>query len=216
MNGFSGFDIAIALIVLYSLYRGFKVGLIESLVGLVGWFATLYMGTHFARSMGGSFAGVVKDPVLQTALAFLVIVLLMLMIVWGFSIVLKSLINALALTPIEKLAGGVFGAARGVLIVLVIMSFIGSWASKESWWQESILARPLTPYAPLAMNVGKGLATTAWDELLPPKHDKSKSAGKTESQLAANTDSSRDPVDGHAASNTPVIRSSNSKSTATD
>jgi membrane protein required for colicin V production len=167
MNEFSTLDIIITVIVLFSLYRGFKVGLIQSLVGLVGWFATLYVGTHYARGMGYIFSGAVKDPVLQTALAFLVIVLLMLTIVWGASLILKSLINALALTPIEKLAGGIFGAARGVLIVLVVMSFIGSWASKESWWQESILAKALLPYAPLAMVVGRDLATTAWNELNP-------------------------------------------------
>ncbi len=212
MSGIAGLDIAIALIVLWSLYRGFKVGLIESLVGLVGWFATLYMGTHFARSMGGAFAGVVKDPVLQTALAFLVIVLLMLMIVWGFSMLLKSLINALALTPIEKLAGGVFGAARGVLIVLVIMSLIGSWASKEAWWQKSVLAQSLTPYAPLALMVGKDLATTAWDELLPPQHEKA----KQETKLEAKLDSNHRVTDGHDANGTPATRAIHSKSTTTE
>jgi len=167
MSEFSTLDIIITIIVLFSLYRGFKAGLVASLVGLVGWFATLYVGTHYARGMGYVFAGVVKDPVLQTALAFLVIVLLMLTIVWGASLILKSLINALALTPVEKLAGGIFGAVRGVLIVLVVMSLIGSWASKESWWQHSILAKSLLPYAPLAMAVGHDLATTAWSELSP-------------------------------------------------
>ncbi len=167
MNEFSALDIVIAVIVLFSLYRGFKAGLVASLVGLVGWFATLYVGTNYAREMGFFFAGVVKDPVLQTALAFLVIVLLMLTIVWGASLIVKSLINALALTPIEKLAGGIFGAVRGVLIVLVVMSFIGSWASKTESWQNSILAKALSPYAPLAMVVGRDLASTAWDELNP-------------------------------------------------
>jgi len=180
MNSFSGLDILIAVIVLWSLYRGFRVGLIESLVGLLGWFATLYVGTHFARSMAHMFSGVVADPVLQTALAFLVIVLLMLMILWGASLLLKSLISALALTPIEKLAGGVFGAARGVLIVLVIMSLIGSWASKETWWQKSVLAPSLLPYAPLALNEGRTLAATAWDELVSPKTD-AKQDSKAES-----------------------------------
>jgi membrane protein required for colicin V production len=167
MNEFSALDIIIAIIVLFSLYRGFKVGLVASLVGLVGWFATLYVGTHYAREMGYVFAGVVKDPVLQTALAFLVIVLLMLTIVWGASLILKSLINALALTPIEKLAGGIFGAVRGVLIVLVVMSFLGSWASKTQWWKNSILAKALLPYAPLAVVVGRNFASTAWQELNP-------------------------------------------------
>jgi len=167
MNEFSALDILIAVIVLFSLYRGFKAGLVASLVGLVGWFATLYVGTHYAREMGFYFAGVVKDPVLQTALAFLVIVLLMLTIVWGASLIVKSLIDALALTPIEKLAGGIFGAVRGILIVLVVMSFIGSWASKASWWQNSILAKSLLPYAPLAMVVSRDLASTAWNELNP-------------------------------------------------
>ena len=167
MNEFSALDIVIAVIVLFSLYRGFKVGLVRSLVGLTGWFATLYVGTHYAHEMGFFFAGVVKDPVLQTALAFLVIVLLMLTIVWGASLIVKSMIDALALTPIEKLAGGIFGAIRGVVIVLVVMSFIGSWASKTDSWQNSILAKALSPYAPLTMVVGRDLASTAWDELNP-------------------------------------------------
>lgn len=182
MNQFSALDIVIAIIVLFSLYRGFKAGLVASLVGLVGWFATLYVGTHYAREMGFFFAGVVKDPVLQTALAFLVIVLLMLTIVWGASLIVKSMIDALALTPIEKLAGGIFGAIRGVLIVLVVMSFIGSWASKTETWQKSILAKALSPYAPLAMAVGRDLASTAWDELNPnhlvQKHPKAESTAK--------------------------------------
>ncbi len=182
MNEFSGLDIVIAVIVLFSLYRGFKAGLVASLVGLAGWFATLYVGTHYAHQMGFFFSGVVKDPILQTALAFLVIVLLMLTIVWGASLIIKSLIDALALTPIEKLAGGIFGAVRGVLIVLVIMSFMGSWASKTTWWQNSILAKALLPYAPLAMVVGRDLASTAWDELNPnqlaQKHPKSTETAK--------------------------------------
>jgi membrane protein required for colicin V production len=167
MNEFSTLDITISVIVLFSLYRGFKAGLVASLVGLVGWFATLYVGTHYARGMGYVFASVVKDPVLQTAIAFLVIVLLMLMIVWGVSLILKSLINALALTPLEKLAGGVFGAVRGVLIVLVVMSFVSSWASTESWWNDSVLAKSLLTYAPLALAAGHQLATTAWSEINP-------------------------------------------------
>ncbi|MBC7751083.1 MAG: CvpA family protein [Candidatus Saccharibacteria bacterium] len=167
MNEFSGLDIVIAVIVLFSLYRGFKLGLVRSLVGLAGWFATLYVGTHYAREMGYLFSGIVKDPVLQTALAFLVIVLLMLTIVWGASLIVKSMIDALALTPIEKLAGGIFGSIRGVVIVLVVMSFIGSWASKTESWQHSILAKALSPYAPLTMVVGRDLASTAWDELNP-------------------------------------------------
>jgi membrane protein required for colicin V production len=167
MSELSTLDIIIAVFVLFNLYRGFKAGLIESLIGLVGWFATLYVGAHYASKMGFVFAGVVQDPILQTALAFLVIVLLMLMIVWGVSLVLKSLISALTLTPIEKLAGGIFGAIRGVVIVLVVMSLLGSWASQSSWWQNSVLAKSLMPYAPLAMAASKDLATTAWTELKP-------------------------------------------------
>ncbi len=167
MSEFSTLDIIITIFVLFNLYRGFKAGLVASLIGLVGWFATLYVGTHYASGMGYVFAGAVKDPVIQTALAFLVIVLLMLMIVWGVSLILKSLVNALALTPIEKLAGGVFGAMRGVLIVLVVMSLLGSWASKSSWWQRSVLAKSLMPYAPLAMVASQNLATSAWRELKP-------------------------------------------------
>jgi|GEM_PF-284014 len=187
INGFTLLDVGIALIVLWSLYKGFRAGLIESLVGMLGWIITLYVGTHFARSLGYLFANIVHDPILQTALAFLVIVLLMLSIMWGLSLVLKSLVDALALTPLEKLAGGVFGAARGVLVVLVIMSLIGSWASSTTWWQQSVLAPALLPYAPLALQMGKELASSAWQELTP-HHEASNGAGSEFADHASSSD----------------------------
>ena len=60
----SGLDIVIAVVVLIGLWRGFKVGLIKTAVGLAGWFIALIAATQLAGVIAPALSGVVQNPVL--------------------------------------------------------------------------------------------------------------------------------------------------------
>lgn len=118
----SGLDIVIAIVVLIGLWRGFQVGLIKTAVGLVGWFIALIAATRLAGVVSPQLSGIVQSPVLQMALAFLLVVIAILAIMHLVAFVFSGVLKTLRLGVVDKMAGGVLGAAKNVLMVLVILS----------------------------------------------------------------------------------------------
>lgn len=161
----SGLDLLILGILNFHAWRGFQKGLLGSVVSLAGWFVALYVGSKGAASLAPVFVGVTADPALQTVVAFAVLVLLVLVTLWGAVQILRSVLKAVSLGFVEQLAGAAFGMAKGLLVMLIIISVIGPWAQQSPTWQHSTLAPALMPYAPLAMQVSKQVAEQAWDQV---------------------------------------------------
>ena len=149
----SGLDIMIALVVLVGLWRGFQVGLIKTAVGLVGWFIALIAATRLAGSIAPQLSGIVENPVLQMALAFLVVVLVILAVMHTLAFVFSSALKTLNLGVVDKLAGGVLGAAKNILVVLVILSISAPLLVQLPQWETSVIAPELMPYAPMGLSL---------------------------------------------------------------
>lgn len=161
----NGLDLLMLGILSLSAWRGFHKGLLGAVVSLAGWFVALYVGSKGAEQIAANFAGITADPALQTVVAFVVLVLIVLVTLWGAVQILRSVLKAVALGLLEQLAGAVFGVAKGLLVMLIIISVIGPWAQQSPTWQQSVLAPALMPYAPLAMQVSKQIAEQAWDQV---------------------------------------------------
>lgn len=164
----SGLDLAIIAVVLFGLWRGFQHGLIKTSVSLCGWFVALVAGSRLATSVGTNFASVITNPVLQMALGFLTVVLavlvLMHLIVW----LLNSVLAKLRLTIVDRLAGGVLGAAKNTIVVLVLMSIMAPLLVQMPVWQSSVLASELMPFAPLAKAMVYEAFGVAWQHINQP------------------------------------------------
>ena len=161
----SGLDIVIVVVVLIGLWRGFQVGLIKTAVGLVGWFIALIAATRLAASVAPQLSGLVQNPVLQMAMAFLVIVIAILAIMHLVAFVFSGVLKTLRLGVVDKMAGGVLGAAKNVLMVLVILSISAPLLVQMPQWQTSVLAPELLPYAPMGKELVSGIFGLAWDQV---------------------------------------------------
>lgn len=161
----SGIDIVIAVVVLIGLWRGFQVGLIKTAVGLAGWFIALIAATRLASSIGPQLSGVVQNPVLQTALAFLVVIIFILAIMHLLAFVFSSALKTLRLGVVDKMAGGVLGAAKNVLVILVILSVSAPLLVQTSQWQSSVIAPELLPYAPMGKALASDVLGAAWGQI---------------------------------------------------
>jgi len=115
-------DIIIAVMVLAGLWRGFNVGFIRSSISLVGWFIALLAATRLADDVAPYLANYVSSPVLQMGAGFLVIVLMVLIVIQLLTVLVSGIVKGLKLGLIDQLAGGVLGAAKNVLVVLVMLS----------------------------------------------------------------------------------------------
>ncbi len=161
----SGIDIVIAIVVLIGLWRGFQVGLIKTAVGLVGWFIALIAATRLASSIGPQLSGVVENPVLQTALAFLIIVVAILAVMHTLAFVFSSALKTLNLGIIDKIGGSVLGAAKNILMVLVILSISAPLLVRLPLWESSVLAPELMPFAPLGKELAADMFGVAWSQI---------------------------------------------------
>ena len=161
----SGLDIVIAVVVLIGLWRGFKVGLIKTAVGLAGWFIALIAATQLAGVIAPALSGVVQNPVLQMAAAFLLVVIVILAIMHLVAFVFSGVLKTLRLGVLDKMAGGVLGAAKSVLVVLVMLSVSAPLLMQLPQWQTSVLAPELLPYAPMAKTLAADMLGIAWNQV---------------------------------------------------
>ncbi|WP_201616973.1 CvpA family protein [Psychrobacter urativorans] len=161
----SGLDIVIAVVVLMGLWRGFQVGLIKTAVGLVGWFIALIAATRLASAIAPQLSGLIESPVLQMAMAFLLVVIVILAVMHLVAFVFSGVLKTLRLGVVDKMAGGVLGAAKNVLIILVVLSVSAPLLVQMPQWQTSVLAPELLPYAPMAKNLASDILDVAWDQI---------------------------------------------------
>lgn len=161
----SGIDIIIAVVVLMGLWRGFQVGLIKTAVGLAGWFIALIAATRLASSVAPQLSAIVQNPVLQTALAFLIVVIVILTVMHSLAFIFSSALKTLRLGIVDKMAGGVLGAAKNVLVILVILSISAPLLVQTPQWQASVIAPELLPYAPIGKALAADVLGAAWDQI---------------------------------------------------
>ena len=161
----SGLDIVIAVVVLIGLWRGFQLGLVKTAVGLVGWLIALIAATRLAGSVSPQLSGIVQNPVLQMAMAFLLVVIIILAVMHLVAFVFSGVLKTLRLGIVDKMAGGVLGAAKNVLMVLVVLSVSAPLLVQMPQWQTSVLAPELMPYAPMGKELVSDVMGMAWDQV---------------------------------------------------
>jgi membrane protein required for colicin V production len=116
----------------------------------MGWVLGLIVAINGYKSFAAVLAPFIKTPSLQQAVAFLVLCLSMVLLSYALALALHSILKALALNPVDKLMGAGFGAARGLLIVLLVINLLAPFLKNDAWWQEATFPNALLPYVPVA------------------------------------------------------------------
>jgi membrane protein required for colicin V production len=137
-------DIVVIAIVLISLVLGLWRGVVGEVIALIAWIAAFVGALEFGVQAGhAAFAGI-TDPALRTlagcALVFAGILVAMSLI----RLAVRQMIKALGLSLSDRLLGMLFGAARGVLVAMVLVAAGGmTSAPQQPWWKASTLVPPL-------------------------------------------------------------------------
>ena len=141
----TAFDYVVIAIVALSVALGVWRGVIGEVIALTAWvlafFAARAWGSDVAQML---FAGVIGDPVVRLVAAWVAVFVAVLLAMALLRLAVRGLLTALGLSPTDRLLGVVFGAARGVLIVLLLVA-IGGMTSvvKEPWWRGAYFSAPL-------------------------------------------------------------------------
>lgn len=161
-------DIIIGVIVLAGLWRGFQAGFIRSSISLVGWFIALLAATRLADDVAPYLSKLVSSPVLQVGAGFLVVVLMVLVVMQVLTLLVSGIVKGLKLGFVDQLAGGVLGAAKNILVVLVMLSMAAPVIVNTSLWQSSVMGPELLPYAPFAKEFASNVLGEAWQQIDMP------------------------------------------------
>lgn len=126
----------VALSALISLIRGFVV---EAL-SIVIWVGALWIAFRFTSPFAQLALGSIEVPSIRLAAAAIILIVAVLLLGSIVSWLAGRLVRSTGLSSTDRLLGGVFGAARGLLTVVALVA-VGSWTPlcADAWWRESRL-----------------------------------------------------------------------------
>ncbi|MBK5912813.1 CvpA family protein [Rhodocyclus purpureus] len=119
-------------------------GVVGELIALAGWVC----GFFAAKAWGGEVAvlafGSIGDPTLRLVAGWAAVFVVTIVLLALVRLAVQGFLKAIGLSLTDRVLGIFFGAARGLLIVLVIVAIGGMTAlPKERWWNEAALSPPL-------------------------------------------------------------------------
>ena len=133
------FDLILVAVVLAFAGVGALRGALRELLSVAVWGVALLMAWLFSKSASTWFSGF-ADPTFRHMLAFVVLFACVFVIVSLASFVLRLILGVAVPNTQARVAGGLLGAMRGVLILLIIVSLAGLTSfPQKPWWRGSEL-----------------------------------------------------------------------------
>jgi len=187
-------DIILLIMLLIGGLNGLRQGFIKAFANLIGWIVALIIAAKYASILAPSMTVLSSDPVVQKIAAFAFIILTILVFTWIVTFVLNRILKTLKLGPLNRLAGGVLGGLKGLLVVLITIQGIGPWVESSPHWKQSKFVTMLIPYAPWATQISKDVANEAL------QHMKSEDSQKT-SDISSDMSKDHSSSEGKSAKN---------------
>ncbi len=153
-------DYAIITLVVISAIIGLFRGFVKEAFSLGIWILAIWIGLNFSRSFSTFLDSAISLPSARMAVSFAVLFFLTLIVGGLVSYLLSALIEKTGLTGSDRFAGMIFGLARGVVVVALMIMLAGLTPLPEDpWWKESSLIPPLQSVAEwLSQQVPSGMA----------------------------------------------------------
>jgi len=117
------------------------------------WVAALVVARVYSELLAGFMVNLIQSPTGRYVTAFTLLFIVTMMLGTLLIHFMSKLLTITGLKLVDRLFGGIFGIARGVIIVLVIMFITGLFISETEQWQQSTLI----PY---------GVAMIEWSRVL--------------------------------------------------
>ena len=131
-------DIVIAAAIVTSVIVGIIRGFVKEAISIATLLLAIWLALFFGPSIGSISESWIESPDLQDwfgrTLIFLIVLALGGLLGWG----LAKLVRMSALGGVDRMAGSIFGAIRGVLLAALVI-LVGEFAELDDnrWWYQS-------------------------------------------------------------------------------
>ena len=162
-------DIFIALAIVVSVILGIVRGFIKEAISVASLLLAIWAALYFGPAVGQISESWINSQEMQVwfgrILVFAIVVSVGGLLSWGIS----KIVRLSPLSGVDRVAGGVFGAARGILLMALCV-IAGQSAGFESsgWWQDS----KLIPRLEVVADWIRVMAPKGFELLTPEEPDK--------------------------------------------
>lgn len=137
-------DIAVLVIVGISILLGVLRGLVREVLSLVAWVAAFLVANLLAPETAKLLPQAMAGEEIRLLLSFVGVFIVVLIGLSVVAILASKLIKVVGLGPADRVVGGVFGLARGVLVVMILVLLAGLTAlPRQPVWRNGILSGTL-------------------------------------------------------------------------
>ncbi|HUN70384.1 MAG TPA: CvpA family protein [Burkholderiales bacterium] len=144
-------DYAVAGVFAASLVLGAWRGLVREVISILGWVIAFLAANLLAGPLGPAMPQAIPGPELRVAAAYVAVFIASLIVTSLVGLLLSKIVNAVGLGGVDRLLGALFGAARGLLILVAVALLAGlTSAPRQPLWRDSVCG-PMLVQAALAM-----------------------------------------------------------------
>jgi len=152
------FDYVVLFILVSSVVISTMRGLVKEILSLLGWVAAFVVANAFGAKLAPMLPSVIPGEALRLIVAFIALFLGVRVLMGLLALAIGALIEASGLTLADRGLGGLFGLARGIVIVLAGVILCGMTAiPQQAFWRDALLspiaetgARTVKPFLPAA------------------------------------------------------------------
>ncbi len=142
------FDYAVLIIIGSSVLVSVMRGLAREVLALAGWVIAFLAANALSGMVAEWFAPLISDGSIRTLTAFVAVFIVTLVFASLLGIVVSKMLRGAGLGLEDRLLGGFFGFARGMLIVLTLVLLSGLTAlPRQPAWSNAMLSPPLEALA---------------------------------------------------------------------
>ena len=133
-------DISILVILLLSTLIAVVRGFIKEAISLATWIAAFFISISFSPKLVSIFPDVISAPLLRQGLAWFLLFIATMLVGGLISFIVNSMVNKTGLSHTNRALGTLFGLARGVVIICVLV-LLGVYMElpKTDWWMQAKL-----------------------------------------------------------------------------
>jgi membrane protein required for colicin V production len=133
-------DWSIVALVSLSFLLGVLRGFVREVVSIVGWLLGAYLAMRFSSVLGERIPLDIEWPIVKTLVAGIGIIAACVFAAALIGWIARRLLVAAKLSAVDRTLGGIFGLARGALIVAVLVFFArDTQMTRQPFWRDSFL-----------------------------------------------------------------------------
>jgi len=142
----NGLDYTILGVIAISAVVGLFRGFVRETVSLLVWIAAFWLAMSYSVEVASRLSGLIDNPSLRVAAAFVALFLSVLIVGVVANYLLASLLSKAGLRTSDRVLGVLFGVARGMLVVALVVVLVELTPLVESSsWQGSAIVTFIQP-----------------------------------------------------------------------